>query len=95
MMLIVQMVTANKPDSSDDDSVDEEDMVCLNATTPDVNNEVMVTINDASAECNEDTFILPFDTYFVEKICVQLFRNLIKLYLVKLDCNIMMALNQN
>ena len=42
---IVYMKTANKSDSSDDDPVDE--------------NEVIVTIDEACAKCSEDTFVPP------------------------------------
>ena len=55
---IVQIVTANKSDSSDDHPANKKDMVILDAASPNDDDEVIVTINNARAECNEDTFIL-------------------------------------
>ena len=54
----------------------------------------MVTIDDAHAEYNKDTIILPLTLYFVGESYPDLFKYDIVLCLVKLVCNMMMSLNQ-
>ena len=50
---IAQIVMANRSDSLGDDPVDEEDMILLEATSSDCDDEVIVTTDDAHYERNE------------------------------------------
>ena len=58
------MVTADESDLSNDDPLNEEDILYLDAASPVNDDKVIATIADAGAECNEDTFILPLDHIF-------------------------------
>ena len=61
---IVKLVTANEPDSSDNDPMDKEDVIFLEEAMSDTADTITVTIDDAHAKSIEPKVVEPLSHLF-------------------------------
>ena len=67
---IVQLVTADESDSSDNDPIDEEDVIFLEEAMSDTDDTITVIIDDAHAQSIEPNVVEPLSHLFHwRKIC--------------------------